>query len=264
MPPAADSLPENVATLEAMVIAAQKARLKRKQKREMRKPNCAPRAVDRANEVAMAKLRHERFGQSSERRAVLEQLEHSLAEMEEDASQAEAAAQIAVNAAASFYFEVTAFEPGRQRASRCPSRASASSIRHRRPAPCCVLHQFGEDITETLEVIPRQWKVIQHMRERFSCRSCDAISQPPAPPHPIARGRAEVGLLAQILFSRYGFHLRLNRQSAAHVREGIDLDVSTLADLVDAAAATPMPLVVLIRKQVFAAERIQYHHSGPC
>ena len=103
MPPAADSLPENVATLEAMVIAAQKARLKRKQKREMRKPNCAPRAVDRANEVAMAKLRHERFGQSSERRAVLEQLEHSLAEMEEDASQAEAAAQIAVNAAASFY-----------------------------------------------------------------------------------------------------------------------------------------------------------------
>jgi len=102
------------------------------------------------------------------------------------------------------------------------------------------------------------------MRERFSCRSCDAISQPPAPPHPIARRRAGVGLLAQILFSRYGFHLRLNRQSAAHVREGIDLDVSTLADLVDAAAATPMPLVVLIRKQVFAAERIQYHHSGPC
>ena len=111
-------------------------------------------------------------------------------------------------------------------------------------------------------MIPRQWKVIQHMRERFSCRSCDAISQPPAPPHPIARRRAGVGLLAQILFSRYGFHLRLNRQSAAHVREGIDLDVSTLADLVDAAAATP--LVVLIRKQVFAAERIQYHHSGPC
>ena len=151
MPPAADSLPENVATLEAMVIAAQKARLKRKQKREMRKPNCAPRAVDRANEVAMAKLRHERFGQSSERRAVLEQLEHSLAEMEEDASQAEAAAQIAVNAAASFYFEVTAFEPGRQRASRCPSRASASSIRYRRPAHVVFC-------TDSARTSPRRWK----------------------------------------------------------------------------------------------------------
>jgi len=79
-----------------------------------------------------------------------------------------------------------------------------------------------------------------------------------------ARARRGGPARTKILFSRYGFHLRLNRQSAAHVREGIDLDVSTLADLVDAAAATPMPLVVLIRKQVFAAERIQYHHSGPC
>jgi len=30
---------------------------------------------------------------------------------------------------------------------------------------------LGEDITETLEVIPRQWKVIQTVREKFSCRA---------------------------------------------------------------------------------------------
>jgi transposase len=45
------------------------------------------------------------------------------------------------------------------------------------PAPsaclCCggTLREIGEDVTETLEVVPRQWKVIQHVRERFSCRS---------------------------------------------------------------------------------------------
>jgi len=58
--------------------------------------------------------------------------------------------------------------------------------------PCCggTLHKLGEDVTETLELVPRQWKVIQHVREKFSCRSCESITQPPAPFRPIARGRA--------------------------------------------------------------------------
>ena len=111
-------------------------------------------------------------------------------------------------------------------------------------------------MTETLELIPRQWKVIQHVREKFSCRACEAITQPPAPSHPIARGRAGPKLLAHILFAKYGLHLPLNRQSDVYEREGIDLDVSTLADWVGAAAATLMPLVDVIRTHVFAAERI--------
>jgi transposase len=59
-----------------------------------------------------------------------------------------------------------------------------------------------------------------------------------------------------VLFSKYGLHLPLNRQSAAYAREGIDLDVSTLADWVGAAAATLMPLVEVVHSHVFAAERI--------
>lgn len=67
--------------------------------------------------------------------------------------------------------------------------------------PCCngKLAKLGEDITETVEVIARRWKVIQTVRERLACRACKAISQPPAPFHPIARGRAGPGLLAMIL-----------------------------------------------------------------
>jgi transposase len=63
-------------------------------------------------------------------------------------------------------------------------------------------------------------------------------------------------LLAHVLFSKYGLHLPLNRQSAVYAREGIELDVSTLADWVGASAATLMPLVETIRRHVFAAERI--------
>jgi transposase len=94
------------------------------------------------------------------------------------------------------------------------------------------------------------------VREKFSCRRCESITQPPAPSHPIARGRAGPGLLAHVLFSKYGAHLPLNRQSAIYAREGIDLDVSTLADWVGAAAATLMPLVEAVRTHVLAAARI--------
>jgi len=244
-----------------MVIAAQAACLEAEAKaRNMEAEVRARELLIEQMKFTIKKLRHERFGQSSERHAVLEQLELSLAEMEEDASQAEAAAQIAVNAAATANIKVAAFE--RRKPARRPLPDHLPRERIVYPSSsvcqCCggVLHKLGEDITETLEVIPRQWKVIQHVREKFACRSCEAITQPPAPSHPIARGRAGPGLLAHILFSKYGLHLPLNRQSATYAREGVDLDVSTLADWVGAAAATLMPLVLLIRMHVFAAARI--------
>ena len=105
--------------------------------------------------------------------------------------------------------------------------------------PCCgstKLAKLGEDITETLEVIPRQWKVIQTVREKFSCRECETITQPPAPFHVTPRGFAGPNLLAMILFEKFGQHQPLNRQSERYRREGIDLSVSTLADQVGACA----------------------------
>ncbi|CCD87941.1 putative transposase [Bradyrhizobium sp. ORS 285] len=99
-------------------------------------------------------------------------------------------------------------------------------IVHPAPAncPCCGgnrLRKIGEDVTETLELVPRQWKVIQHVREKVSSRACEAITQPPAPFHPIARGRAGPRLLAHILFAKYGLHLPLTRQSTTYGHEGV-------------------------------------------
>src|SRR5262249_27314054 len=116
--------------------------------------------------------------------------------------------------------------------------------------------KLGEVLAEMLDLVPRQWKVLQHVREKYSCRSCEAITQPPAPSHPIARGRAGPGLLAHVLFGKYGLHLPLTRQSATYAREGIDLDVSTLADWVGATAVMLAPLIAAVRSHVFAAERI--------
>ena len=257
---AADSFPDDIAALKAMLVAERAARIEAEAKARSAEAKAHARALEIAKlKFAIAKLRHQRFGQSAERGALLEQLELQLADLEETAAEAETAAKIAAPANAD-KAQVRGFE--RQSPARRPLPEHLPRERIVYPAPsacpCCggMLRKLGEDVTETLEVVPRQWKVIQHVREKFSCRACEAITQPPAPSHPIARGRAGPALLAQVLFFKYALHLPLNRQSDAYAREGIDLDVSTLADWVGAAAATLTPLVEAIRAHVFAAERI--------
>src|SRR5713226_658555 len=256
-----DSLPTDLPAAHAMIIAQRAALIAAEAKAQNAEAEARHRALlIEQMKFTIAKLRHERFGQSSERGAILEQLELQLAEMEEDASEAQAKAQMAAAVAASEKIKVQAFERRKPARRPLPEHLPRERIVYPSPSacPCCggALHKLGEDVTETLELIPRQWKVIQHVREKFSCRSCEAITQPPAPSHPIARGRAGAWLLAHVLFSKYGLHLPLNRQSVTYAREGIELDVSTLADWVGACAATLMPLVILIRAHVFAAERI--------
>src|SRR5207248_5111338 len=110
---------------------------------------------------------------------------------------------------------------------------------------CCGstrLAKLGEDVTETLEVVPRQWKVVQYVREKFTCRACEGISQAPAPFHVLPRGFAGPSLLAMILFEKYGQHQPLNRQAERYAREGVDLSLSTLADQVGGCAMVLRPL----------------------
>ena len=105
-------------------------------------------------------------------------------------------------------------------------------------------------------VIPRQWKVIQHVREKFTCRDCEKISQAPAPFHVLARGWAGPSLLAMILFEKFGQHQPLNRQAERYTREGVPLSLSTLADQVGGCCAVLAPLLRRIEQHVFAAERL--------
>jgi len=207
--------------------------------------------------LLIAKMKRERFGQSAERgRQLLDQLELQLEELETTAVENElAAAQTAAGGAV-----VRSFT--RKKPVRAPLPGHLPRERVVVPAPsacpCCggKLVKMGEDITETLEVVPRQWKVVQTVREKFTCRSCEKITQPPAPFHPIARARAGASLLAMILYAKFGEHQPLNRQSQSFAREGIELDVSTLADWVGACTASLAPLTELIRRHVLAGERL--------
>jgi len=131
---AVDSLPTDLAAAHAMIIAKHEALLAAEARASAAESAAKHRALlIEKLKYTIAKLRHEKFGQSSERGAILEQLELALAELEEDAAQAEATAEIA---AAEAKVAVRSFERRKRRAGRCPSicRASASFIRARRPA----------------------------------------------------------------------------------------------------------------------------------
>jgi transposase len=207
--------------------------------------------------LEIEKLRRTLYGARSERKErLIDQLEMQLEDAETDATEDVLAAERTTPSTV-----VKSFE--RRRPARKPFPEHLPRERVVIPAPescpCCgstKLSKLGEDVTETLEVVPRQWKVIQTVRERFSCRQCEAITQPPAPFHVTPRGFAGPSLLAMILFEKFGQHQPLNRQSERYAREGIDLSLSTLADQVGACAAALKPLHALIERHVLAAERL--------
>src|SRR6202045_3197562 len=208
--------------------------------------------------LEIEKLRRQLYGTRSERTArLLEQMELQLGELEAAATEDELAAEQAARRSQT----VQSFQ--RKRPSRKPFPEHLPRERVVIPAPancaCCgsdKLSKLGEDVTETLEVVPRSWKVIQTVREKFSCRACEKITQPPAPFHVTPRGFAGPNLLAMILFEKFGQHQPLNRQSERYAREGIDLSVSTLADQVGACAMVVRPLHALIEAHVLAAARL--------
>lgn len=153
--------------------------------------------------------------------------------------------------------------PTRQKPARrpLPNHLPRHRVLHPGPeaCPCCggtALRKLGEDVTETLERIPASWRVIQHVRERFSCRACETIAQEPAPFHPISRGRAGPELLAEVVFGKFGMHLPLHRQSERFAREGVPIEVLTLTDWVGAVTTALAPLVSLIEAHVRPGTRI--------
>ena len=206
-------------------------------------------------QLVIAKMKRAMFGPRSERsQRLIDQLELQLEELAAAVGEDEARAEAAG-------VQVQGFTRRKATRRNFPEHLPRRRIVYPAPTacPCCggsKLSKIGEDVTATLDVVPRQWFVTEHVREKFSCRSCETIMQPPAPFHAIARGFAGPSLLAMILVEKYANHQPLNRQSEQYAREGIALSVSTMADHVGACAATLMPIYALIKAHVLAAQRI--------
>ncbi len=163
--------------------------------------------------LTIEKLRRELYGWRSERKSrLLDQLELQLDELEASATEDELAAAELAAAGTTQVKGFTRHKPARK---PFPAHLPRERVVVVPPTSCACcgsdrLSKIGEDVTETLEVIPRRWKVIQTVREKFTCRHCEKISQPPAPFHPTPRGWAGPNLLATIVFEKYGQHQPLD------------------------------------------------------
>ena len=208
--------------------------------------------------LQIARLKRDRFGVSSERTArLLDQLELQLEEQEASATEDEIKAEMAARTST----PVRAFT--RKPPSRQPFPAHLPRERVVVPPPaaclCCGgtrLSKLGETTTDSLEQIPRRFFVLQTVREKFSCRDCEAISQSPAPFHATPRGWAGPNFLAGIVVDKFGAHQPLNRQAEQYAREGVPVSVSTLADQVGAVCVALDPLLKRLEAHVLAADRL--------
>jgi transposase len=258
VPDNAETLPLDLAAAHAMIRAERAARLAAEAERDRsRGAASSAEAFVAYLRLEIEKLKRTLYGVRSERKQrLLDQLELQLEDAEAAATEDELAAERSARSSV-----VESFERKRPSRKPFPEHLPRERVVIVGPTscPCCgsnKLSKLGEDVTETLEVVPRTWKVIQTVRERFSCRQCETITQPPAPFHPIPRGLAGPSLLAMVLFEKFGQHQPLNRQSERFRCEGVDLSLSTLADHVGACAAALTPLYALIEAHVFAAERL--------
>jgi transposase len=254
-------IPEDLEALKAALIAERGRRIVAEADAAAAKAKVSSAEALIAHlKLQIEKLRREFYGTRSERTArLIEQMEMQLEELETSASEDDLAADQA--AARAGTTQVPAFT--RKRPARKPFPEHLPRERVIVPGPiacaCCGssrLSKLGEDVTETLEVVPRKWKVIQHVREKFTCRDCESISQAPAPFHVIPRGWAGPSLLAMIVFEKFGQHQPLNRQSERYAREGVPLSLSTIADQVGACVQVLAPVFERIEAHVFTAGRI--------
>ena len=203
--------------------------------------------------LMVEKLRQMMFGKKSEKVVLkLEQLEFELEE--EETTQAVIEAELD---------RVSPAREAKQRPERkpLPEHLAREVITHVPGRDCCPdcgaqLRKFGEDISEQLEYVPDSFKVIRHVRPKFSCTGCDRVVEAPAPSRPIERGLAGPALLAHVIVSKFSDHLPLYRQSEIYGRQGVDISRSTLAGWVGGASDLLSPLVDAIQKHVLAGSKL--------
>ncbi len=247
-----EALPDDVEALKAALIVA------RAEAAAARAQQSDDQALIAHLKLQIEKLNRDRYGPRSERTArLLDQLELTLEELEAR----DRGSNLPPKWRRPKTTRVASFT--RKRPSRKPfpdhlprERVIATQDRRHAPALAARSPGSGEDITETLEVIPEILESDPARSAEVHLPDCEKISQAPAPFHVIARGWAGPSLLAMVLFEKFGQHQPLNRQAERYAKEGVPISLSTLADQVGSCTAVLMPLFKRLEAYVLSAERL--------
>jgi transposase len=261
-----NDLPDDVAALQALIVA------ERAERRAEHEASAAAIAARTAELVAkqieiehlramLAKLRRQHYGRSSEKLdAEIDQLELTLEDAE--AAQAQAEANLAEATQSAGQDKQTSRRP-RQPAVRKPLPdhlpreivVLEPKFTCRCNDPSCRT-KIREEVTEVLEKIPSQLKVIRYIRPIYACRACEMVSQAPAPDLPILKGRPGPNLITHIAIAKYYDGMPLYRQSKGFGREGVEIERMVMADWMGHLAWWIAPLVEMIGAYVMSAVAI--------
>src|SRR5712672_399504 len=259
MDTARDALPDDITALKAALASERAKALDTAAELAVARAKASEDSALIAHQkLRIAKLERQIYGQRSERSSrLIDQLALTFEELGASATEDELAAEKAVARTTT----VRGFTRTRPERNTFPDHLPRERVVIDPPTACeCCggarLRKLGEDVTRTLESRPRQWKVIETVREKFTCRDCEKITQAPAPFHVIARGWAGPSLLAMIVFEKFGQHQPLNRQAERYALEGVPIALSTMADAVGSVCAALDPLLRLVEAHVMAAARI--------
>jgi transposase len=209
--------------------------------------------------LRIAKLKKQVFGKSSEKiEREIEQLELALEDLLIAAAEGNTAPIDEADEAAS----VVPLADTPEKIVRRRPRVSDKAVRERReldPGSCCPecggeLRLVGEDVSEILDMIAAQMKVIEVARLKKSCRCCEKMVQVPAPSRPIPGSMAGAGLLAYILVSKFDDHLPLYRLNEIFARMGVDIPDSTMVDWCGRAMQVLQPLIERIDAAIMASD----------
>jgi transposase len=209
--------------------------------------------------LRIAKLKKQVFGKSSEKiEREIEQLELALEDLLIAAAEGNTAPIDEADEAAS----VVPLADTPEKIVRRRPRVSDKAVRERReldPGSCCPecggeLRLVGEDVSEILDMIAAQMKVIEVARLKKSCRCCEKMVQVPAPSRPIPGSMAGAGLLAYILVSKFDDHLPLYRLNEIFARMGVDIPDSTMVDWCGRAMQVLQPLIERIEAAIMASD----------
>jgi transposase len=125
--------------------------------------------------------------------------------------------------------------------------------------PCCAgaMHVIGQDVSRRLDVVPAQYQVLVTRRPKYACRACEGqVVQAPATPRLIEGGLPTERMVAQVLVAKYADHTPLYRQAQGLKRQGIEIDRSTLSYWTGYAAAELKPIWALMREELLRSSKL--------
>lgn len=241
-------LPDDIGALKSLLQAQQDAMGTIRQQAMREAHNYIIRMIEQS-----VLARHRMFGVSSEQLSAQGRLFDEAEALAQSTTDAQDLAELPAEAAAA---DTKSDKMPKARGKRAPLSAELKRVdvvhdvpENERTCPCGTpMVEIGQDVSEQLDIVPMQVRVLRHIRKRYGCPpSAHAPVTAPLPPQPLPKSNASADFLAMLLTTKYVDDLPLARFENVLERHGAPVPRQTLARWVIGASRMLQPLHNLMR-----------------